>query len=224
MSLLDAVIFDMDAVLIAAAPLRLQATRAVLGERASWYTERDHRAIGRRSDVDLCRILRILFDLDRTTDDLVEAGRAHLTALVRAEGRPLPGVPAVPWGLRRAGLRLGLVSTSPRSVIRATLETLGLAEVFAAAVAGDEVAREKPAPDGLLMAARRLGASPEACLVVDGSREGILAARAAGMAVAVIPDPVASCEDVSAADLVLPSLEALPRALESNGLPSRAPR
>jgi hypothetical protein len=44
------------------------------------------------------------------------------------------------------------------------------------------------------------------------------------MAVAVIPDPVASCEDVSAADLVLPSLEALPRALESNGLPSRAPR
>lgn len=217
-TVLAAVIFDMDGVLIDSEPLHLRATQAALGERAASYTERDNRAFFGATDAEMLRVLRILFDLDRTTEELVEAKRRHLAALIRAEGRPLPGVPAVPRLLRERGVRLGLVSASARSVIRAVLEVLALADAFSTIVSADEVARGKPAPDGFLMAARRLGVRPEACLVVEDSRNGVLAAKAAGMTAAAIPCGATSHEDFSPADLVLPSLEALPKVLGLNGL------
>jgi HAD superfamily hydrolase (TIGR01509 family) len=163
------------------------------------------------------RVLRILFNLDAPTDDLVKKKRDHLIALVRTEGRGLPGVPEIPLRLRDTGLRLGLVSASARAVIDAILDTVGLRRAFETIVSGDEVARSKPAPDAYLMAARRLAADPERCFVVEDSRSGVLAAKAAGMTVAAVPSLASSHEDFSPADLVLPTLEALPKVLVRNG-------
>jgi HAD superfamily hydrolase (TIGR01509 family) len=214
MTRIAAVLFDMDGILVDSEPLHLRATQAALGARGSSYTERDNRAFFGATDSELLRVLRILFDLPEPTPALVEAKTAHLVALIRAEARPLPGVPAVPRGLRNSGLRLALASASRLPVIQAVLETVGLDGTFDAIVSGDEVARGKPAPDAFLMAARRLGVEPERCLVVEDSRNGVLAGKAAGMTVAAVPCPATSHEDFSAADFVLPGLEALPKVLE----------
>jgi len=216
MSTIDAILFDMDGVLMDSEPLHLRATQFALGDRAR-YTERDNQSFFGATDPDMFRILRILFDLDASTDDLVQRKRERLVTLVRAEGRGLPGVPDIPLGLREAGLRLGLVSASARPIIDAILETVGLSGAFETVVSGDEVARGKPAPDGYLMAARRLATDPERCFVVEDTRNGVLSAKAAGMTVAAVPSPASSHEDFSPADLVLPSLEALPKVLERNG-------
>jgi beta-phosphoglucomutase-like phosphatase (HAD superfamily) len=92
-----------------------------------------------------------------------------------------------------------------------------LETVFEALVSGDEVPRGKPAPDVFLMAARRLGVEPAACLVVEDSRNGVLAGKAAGMVVAAVPCPATSHEDFGPADFVLPGLEGLPKLLRRNG-------
>ena len=94
---------------------------------------------------------------------------------------------------------------------------MGLTGAFDTVVSGDEVPRGKPAPDGFLMAARRLWMAPERCFVVEDSRNGVLAAKAAGMTVAAVPGPATAHEDFSPADLILPSLEALPKVLDRNG-------
>lgn len=214
MKRIAAVVFDMDGVLVDSEPLHFRATQAALGTRGTSYSERDNRAFFGATDVELLRVLRILFDLPQPTAALVEAKTAHLIALIRAEARPLPGVPGVPLWLRNSGLRLALASSSRRPVIQAVLETVGLDGAFDAVVSGDEVARGKPAPDGFLMAARRLGVEPDRCLVVEDSRNGVLAGKAAGMVVAAVPCPATSHEDFSAADLVLPSLEALAKVFE----------
>lgn len=214
MTQIAAVVFDMDGILVDSEPLHLRATQAALGARGPSYTERDNRAFFGATDSELLRVLRILFDLPEPTAALVEAKTAHLVALVRAEARPLPGVPTVPRGLRSSGFRLALASASRPSVIQAVLETVGLDGAFDAIVSGDEVARGKPAPDAFLMAARRLGVEPARCLVVEDSRNGVLAGKAAGMTVAAVPCPATSHEDFSAADFVLPGLEALPKVLE----------
>jgi HAD superfamily hydrolase (TIGR01509 family) len=211
-----AILFDMDGVLVDAAPLRLRAIQLALGARGSSYTERDSRAFADAPDPDVLRVLRILFDLDTPTSDLVEVMRGHLVRLIGNEGRPLPGVPAVPRHLRRQGARLGLVTSAARSVVGAVLGAVGLADAFETVVSGEEVARVKPAPDALIMAARRLAVRPEECLVVEDSRAGVLGARAAGMPVAAVPGPGTSDEDFTPADLVLPSLWALPKALGWN--------
>lgn len=217
MSMIAAILFDMDGVLMDSEPLHLRATQLALGGRARSYTERDNQSFFGATDAEMFRILRILFDLDAPTDELVRRKREHLVSMVRSEGRGLPGVPGIPLRFREAGLRLGLVSASARPVIDAILEVVGLAGAFETVVSGDEVARGKPAPDGYLMAARRLSVEPEHCFVVEDTRNGILAAKAAGMTVAAVPGPTTIHEDFSAADFVLPSLEALPKVLERNG-------
>lgn len=217
MSMIVAIIFDMDGVLMDSEPLHLRATRFALGARAQSYTERDNRSFFGATDAEMFRVLRILFDLDASTDELVTRKRERLVSLVRSEGRGLPGVPEIPLRFRAGGVRLGLVSASARPVIDVVLEALGLGGAFEIVVSGDEVARGKPAPDGYLMAARRLAVDPDRCFVVEDTRNGVLAAKAAGMTVAAIPGPSTIHEDFSPADLVLPSLEALPKVLERNG-------
>jgi beta-phosphoglucomutase-like phosphatase (HAD superfamily) len=216
MDTIDAILFDMDGVLMDSEPLHLRATQFALGERAR-YTERDNQSFFGVTDTEMFRILRILFNVDASTDDLVRKKRDCLVGLVRAEGRGLPGVPEIPLRFREAGFRLGLVSASARPIIDTILETVGLRRAFETIVSGDEVARGKPAPDGYLMAARRLAVGPERCFVVEDTRNGVLAAKAAGMTVAAVPSSASSDEDFSPADLVLPSLEALPKVLERNG-------
>jgi beta-phosphoglucomutase-like phosphatase (HAD superfamily) len=217
MSTIGAILFDMDGVLMDSEPLHLRATQLTLGDRARSFTARDNEAFIGATDPEMFRVLRIMFDLEPSTAELVSRKREHLIALVRAEGRRLPGVPEVPLQLRGAGLRLGLVSASARPVIDAVLEAVGLSGSFDTVVSGDEVARGKPAPDGFLMAARRLAMDPERCFVVEDSRNGVLAAKAAGMTVAVVPGPATAHQDFSPADLILPSLEALPKVLDRNG-------
>jgi beta-phosphoglucomutase family hydrolase len=212
-----AVIFDMDGVLLDSEPLHLRATQAALGGRGSSYTERDNRAFFGATDAEMLRVLRILFDLPEPTTALVEAKTQCLLGLIRTEAHPLPGVASVPRQLRQAGLGVGLASSSQRRVIQAVLEALALHEAFDAIVSGDEVARGKPAPDAFLLAARRLGVEAERCLVVEDSRNGVLAAKAAGMAVAAVPCPSTSHEDFSPADFILTDLEALTKIIDQDG-------
>jgi beta-phosphoglucomutase-like phosphatase (HAD superfamily) len=217
MSTIAAILFDMDGVLMDSEPLHLRSTQLALGDRARSYTERDNQVFFGATDTEMFRILRILFDIDASTDDLVRRKREHLISMVRSQGRGLPGVPEVPLHFRETGFKLGLVSASARSVIDTILEVIGLTGAFETVVSGDEVARGKPAPDGYLMAARRLAVQPERCVVVEDTRNGVLAGKAAGMATAAVPGPATAHEDFSPADFILPSLEALPKLLEQNG-------
>jgi beta-phosphoglucomutase-like phosphatase (HAD superfamily) len=81
-----------------------------------------------------------------------------------------------------------VASSSAKPLVEATLARFGLRDRFAAVVTGSCVARPKPAPDIFLEAARRLGASPEACVVLEDSVAGVMAARAAGMRAIAVPE------------------------------------
>ncbi len=93
------------------------------------------------------------------------------------------------------------------------LERLGLRDRFAAVVTSDDVGgdprRTKPAPDLFLAAAAGGRASPARCVALEDSPNGVLAARAAGMAVVAVPGPMTVGLDFAGADLVLPSLVGL---------------
>lgn len=85
------------------------------------------------------------------------------------------------------GLALAVGTSSRRRVLDPMLDEVGLARYFAVSVSGDEVARAKPHPDTFLEAARRLGADPRACLVIEDSQHGVEAARRAGMRSVAVP-------------------------------------
>ena len=111
------------------------------------------------------------------------------------------------WELHERGVPLAVASSSPRARLDRTLARTGLADAFAATVAGDEVARGKPAPDMFLAVAEALGVGPDDCTAVEDSGPGVAAALAAGMytiGIARFDDG----PEVAAADVVLDELSA----------------
>jgi HAD superfamily hydrolase (TIGR01509 family) len=206
---IEAVVFDMDGVLVDSEPLAMEAMRRVMAGRGVPYTERDNDEFLGRTTLECCRILRARHALDA---DEATLGREYLDAvlaLIRHGARPLPGVPDVLLALRSAGRRLALASSAEPELIAANIAALGIGGVFEVAVSGVEVPRGKPAPDVFVEAARRLGVGPARCLVVEDSRNGLLAAKAAGMTCAVVPCGATRHQDFREADHRLGSLSEL---------------
>ncbi|HEX9246377.1 MAG TPA: HAD family phosphatase [bacterium] len=142
-----------------------------------------------------------------TPEAVAAIWREHHDRLIDEYFKPLPGVVPLLTSLRHRGIRTAVASSSRRSWIRRVLTGLDLDAQFDAEAGGDEVPRAKPAPDVYLLAARRLGAPPEACAALEDSTNGVRAAKAAGMACVAVPSALTRPMDFSAADLVVSSLE-----------------
>jgi len=204
-----AVIFDMDGVLVDSEPMHLDAMREVLRPYGVPYTDEENEQFFGFTDLEVFRILRERHGRLPDARELAHRRAELLVRQTRERTVPMRGIPEVPRRLRALGYRLAVASSSAVEVIEATVEVLGLAPVFEALVSGLEVGRGKPAPDVFLETARRLALPPRDCLVVEDSRNGLLAAKAAGMACAAVPCPATHHEDFVEADFRLATLPEL---------------
>lgn len=122
----------------------------------------------------------------------------------------LPGVVELVDALDRAGVPLGVASSSSRGWLDRHLGRLGLAERFGTLVGADLVGGVgKPAPDVYLRACADLGADPTRSVALEDSAHGATAAKAAGMAVVAVPSRITIHNDFSHVDLVVTSLTEL---------------
>jgi HAD superfamily hydrolase (TIGR01509 family) len=128
-------------------------------------------------------------------------------ALVRRQVDARPGAIELVERLRARGVRLALASNSPRFLVDDALATARLSGSFDAIVTSDDVEHAKPAPDIYLLACERLDVAPTDALALEDSASGIAAAKAAGLTCIAVPQFAET--DVSAADQVVDSLEAL---------------
>ncbi|MFD9597094.1 HAD family hydrolase [Kitasatospora sp. NPDC059973] len=203
---LQAVLLDMDGTLVDTENLWWQAEASLFAELGYTLDEND------RAHVVGGPMSRVIDYLLAATG--VDLAPADLTVLINQRFVDLlgGGVPLMPGAerllntLAAHGVPTALVSASHRHVIDIVLRSLG-AHHFAFTVAGDEVPRTKPHPDPYLEAARRLGAEPGRCVVVEDAPTGVRAAEAAGCPVIAVPS-VAPIEPAPGR-LVLPSLESV---------------
>ncbi|MBX3500160.1 MAG: HAD family hydrolase [Alphaproteobacteria bacterium] len=144
--------------------------------------------------------------LDRET--LRVRRRAVMMDLIAAE-RPRPGIEDWMAGARRRDLGLAIASTSRRPWVEQHLSAMGLLEHFDHLATGDLVEHAKPAPDLYLLAAQKLGVAPHEAIAIEDSRNGVAAAKAAGMFTIAVPNAMTAGLDLSAADLRVDSLAAL---------------
>ena len=162
-------------------------------------------ALGTHGVFDPCTHLASLMEQAFDHDALRLELRARI--LPRCEAQPLlPGVALRVREARALGLRTAVASSSSAAWVEGWLVTHGIRDQFQAVCTRDDVERVKPAPDLYLLAARRLGVEPGACVVFEDSPNGLRAARAAGMRCVAIPNPV-TCGLPLEADVVLPSLD-----------------
>jgi HAD superfamily hydrolase (TIGR01509 family) len=132
------------------------------------------------------------------------------TEMVAAGRLPTrPGIRRIIEAAQDAGWKLAVASTSAEPSVRAILEqAVGRerADRFDLVLAGDVVARKKPAPDIYLLALERLGVPADDVLVIEDSRNGLLAARGAGLRCVMTVNGYTEEEDSSEAILVISSL------------------
>lgn len=128
---------------------------------------------------------------------------AHYAAIVERGAIPLrPGVAQLFDAIERRGWQLGLVTTTSRANLQVLLTSaLGAAALdrFAVIVCGEDVARKKPDPEAYTLALTRLARGADACVAVEDSRNGLLAARAAGLPTAIVRSLYTRDEDFTAA-------------------------
>lgn len=120
------------------------------------------------------------------------------------ELKAVDGVGVAIESLRRRGHRMAVASQSPLARVQLSLHVAGLAGQFGEHIyVTSMVARPKPAPDVYLLAARKLGAAPADCIVIEDSPAGAAAARAAGMrAIGYAPGPTLEAMQASGATVI----------------------
>lgn len=124
-----------------------------------------------------------------------------------------PDALAVFAQIKRAGLLVGIASSSEVPMIERMMRETRLAGMVDAYVSGHDVPRHKPAPDVYLACMERLGVRPQECVVVEDSPTGIVAGVAAGAHVVALSQYVAPGTDQGSADERIARLSDLPTAL-----------
>lgn len=216
--MIEAVVFDLDGVLIQTEEIWDEVRERLAHERGGRYGEEEQRAMMGMSSPEWSRYMHEHVGLPESPDAIAAEVVELMAARYREE---LPLVPGAVAAVERLAARwpLGLASSSNRPLIDLALELSGLDRYIEASVSSEEVARGKPAPDVYLEACRRLGVEAARAAAVEDSHAGIGSAKAAGMRVVAIPNPAfpPGAEALADADLVLPSIVALtPEAVDGS--------
>jgi HAD superfamily hydrolase (TIGR01509 family) len=213
----EAVVFDLDGVLVDSESVWDEARRAVVAQNGGRWRDGATTAMMGMSSPEWSRYLHdelgVALEPEQINDEVVAALLAHYR-------RGLPLLPGAKQAVTRLAARwpLGLASSANRPVIDAVLDMAGLTDSFSATVSGEEVAHGKPAPDVYLAAVRKLGVDSVRAAAVEDSTNGLRAAAAAGMLVIAAPnrDFPPDPDALSGAALVLGSLDELtPEAIDA---------
>jgi len=206
-----AVIFDLDGVLIDSEGLQYQAYSEVLAHfdaRVSRDEYAEHWIAGGRGPEYAVQ----RFTLPITPEELRTRKHPVYHQLLRRQAVLMPGAAAALARLQ-PHFALAVATNSNHEDVNFVLDHFALRRFLAAVVVRDDYARAKPEPDAFLTAAARLGVAADACLVVEDSYRGIVAAHRAGAAAVAVPNDFTRGSDFSLAAAVLGSLDELSVAL-----------
>lgn len=207
--MIRAILFDLDGLMVDSEPHSLASWNAVLATRGIMLEQAViDRMFGARL-IDTAHMLINLYSLRDQPAALAREKEEYQIAHLHGRIKPMPGLFALLETIETKGVPKAIASSGVRPYVAAVLAEVGLTDRFKTLVTGDEVRKGKPAPDIFLAAARALQVEPRTCLVLEDAPHGVSAAKAAGMCAVAIPNAHTRQLDFSAADWVLPSLDAV---------------
>lgn len=204
----QAVVFDLDGVLVASEELWDEVRRGLAAEAGRPWPSDATRAMQGMSTAEWSAYLVDVVGLPGRPQEVATIVIDRMAARYREQLPLLPGAREV---VRRLGNRwpLGLASSSPRRLIDAVLESAGLADQFVVSVSTEEVGAGKPSPEVYLNVVQKLGVTPGRTVAIEDSSSGIRSAKQAGLRLIAIPNagyPPAD-DALALADLVVHSLD-----------------
>ena len=210
---LEAVVFDMDGVLVDTEPLHYATACALVAPRELAMTDYE-RFIGTHGFVAwLHETYRIPEDEIRARSSALFFEQLEATGL-----EPMPGASRLIETVRQRGLATAVVTMTQPDWTEATLRAAGLRDYFEVVITVRDVEHGKPAPDLYLHAARRLGVDPACALAVEDSVHGLASASAAGMQVVQLRQATFVPEPQPTAHAVIDHLDAFDSGWLEHGI------
>ncbi|MDP4143303.1 MAG: HAD family hydrolase [Bacillota bacterium] len=206
--MLEAVIFDMDGVIIDSEPIHFEVDKCTLKHCDIDILDEELNEYVGMTNPEMWSRLREKYNIILSVEELIKLQmELKLTILDERDVVPIDGVTALLKELKDNNIKIALASSSPREFIMAVLKKFNIEEYFIKILSGEEVTKGKPAPDIFQEVSRMLEVKPEKCIVIEDSRNGVKAAKAADMKCIGFKNINSGNQDLSKADLMVDSLE-----------------
>lgn len=213
----QAVIFDVDGVLVDSYEAHLASWQQLAEEEGLSMTEQQFLATFGRTSRETITQTWPERQLDEADVARLDKRKEKIFRnLIESDFPAMDGAVELIESLGAAGFLLGVGSSGPRENVDLALAKLHCRDAMQVAVSGDDVALGKPDPEIYRLVAHRLGAPPEACLVIEDAEPGIAAAKAAGMTCIALHSSGHRRDELLQADAIVNSLRELtPRTIQS---------
>ncbi len=203
---IQAVLFDMDGVLVDSEFLHIKAEKLTL---APYGIELSKEEINNFMGMGVKMMLRSLiekYSLPITEETLFRIHEKNLSDSFQEELEIMPGAIEIINHLKHRKIKLALASSSSLYLINLVLKIIHLESVFDVVISGEEVINGKPFPDIFRKAAELLNVQPDRCVVIEDSKNGVSAAKSAGMICIGFRSPNSKNQDISQADYIVDDL------------------
>lgn len=200
-----AVIFDMDGVLVNSEPFYVEVEQTNFKQLGLKISEKEHQTYQGTATDRMWQLIKERHGIQHPVEVLVKMTNNLVTPYFNSleKMEPMHGVERLIKKLKEKGIPLALASSSYSDVIEIILQKTGLKKYFDVVVSSQMAGASKPEPDIFLLAAKNLGVTPEKCVVIEDSTNGIKAAKAAGMYCIAFAGPGSELQDQSLADMII---------------------
>lgn len=195
--MIQAVLFDMDGLMVDTEPLYWQVAREMGARRGKAVSDETLRHMMGRSRHESMEVYRRELGLSESVEALLEEREAAMLALYALGVSPMPGLLEL-LGELSGKLRLAVCTSSPRKFVEVLLPGMGVREgVFEVVQTGDGIVRGKPDPEIYLACMKKLGVDGPACVVLEDTQAGCRAGHSAGGRVIAVPTHLTESQDFS---------------------------
>jgi len=205
--MIQTVILDMDGVIIDSEPVYFEIDKQMFEELNIAVSFEEHCSYVGTSSQNMWTAIITKHGISEQPAELMRKEYSlYLEHLANAKDlQPIDGVVELIHELYKNNFKLVLASSSQMASIDIVLNKFKLDELFIAKVSGSELAHSKPHPEIFLRSARLIKSDPSECIVIEDSKNGVTAAKAAGMKCIGFLNPNSGNQDLKNADLVIHS-------------------
>jgi HAD superfamily hydrolase (TIGR01509 family) len=204
--MIEAILFDLDGLMVDSEPHSLASWQAVLVRRGAQFDQPTIDSILGLRLSETARLAIRLFDLNDDPVALAQEKTDYQIAHLNGNVQPMPGLIELLDLIDQRGLQKSIASSGTHAYVHAVLAVTHLTDRFSTVITGDDVMNGKPAPDVFLAAAAALHVAPKNCLVLEDAPAGVQAAKAAHMLCFAVPNDFTRSLDLSSADRIIHSL------------------
>lgn len=201
----ELIIFDMDGVLVNSEPIHFECEKRTFKSLSIDVDSTQQEVYVGMSQIEMWRSIKIKYGVNLSIEELISL---HYESLYKAflqneTLRPIDGVDNLINMAKNCNFKLAVASSSPKKLIEIILKKIGLINDFNIIVSGEEVRKGKPHPDIFLKTCKDMGVSPKSAIVIEDSRNGVLAAKSGGITCVGYHNPCSGKQDLSEADICI---------------------